>query len=152
MLLPLLITHEDVVDVVGVLGAPLHEGCVFVGDRGERDLADDGRDRDGGLGGDQLESDRIVPLRELGDAPFLGDTVVVRELDGRSNSASVAVSPLSGGEDGRSDLVELLVADYGPDGVYLATNNGALRVGGRDWDHGLVYAIHIASHPFVLLR
>lgn len=136
-LLPSSVADEVGIDVVGVLGAPLNESLVIVSHGRQGDLTDDGGDRDGGLSHDQLVSDGVVPLRELGDSPVPGGAVDVADLDDGVDSACVTLGPLGARDDGWGELLKLPVSDLVPDVLDLGGDDRALSVGGRAGDHGL---------------
>ena len=72
----------------------------------------------------------MIPLAELGHAQVPVGSIPVGELDSRVNSSGCAISPFSGSNLVRSNLLKFPVSDLGPDIGDPLIDHAALSVGG----------------------
>ena len=79
----------------------------------------------------------MIPLAELRYAQVPVGSIPVGELDSRVNSSRCAISPFSGSNLVRSNLLKFPVSDLGPDIGDPLIDHAALSVGGGAGKLGL---------------
>jgi len=131
-LLELLVVDDRGVGVVGEVGGPGDEGGVVVRDSAEVNLALDGGSRVSGLSGEHLVAERVLDLRELGDAEL--PLSAVRVLDGNDGVKLVGAALGEGGglDDAWDKGLKLEALEEGPGLVNGDRKHAALDlVGGH---------------------
>ena len=128
-LLPTSVSDELSIDIVGVLGAPAEESLILVSDGLKGELANDGADRGGGLGGGELVAEGVVALAELSDAQIPDGTVGIGDLEGGVDTASFAIGPLSRSNDAGGDLLQFPPTELLPNAAKFGWDDCGLSVG-----------------------